>query len=136
MERQHPGGESKKLTGAVDHWFNGASAADADMIADAKMLGIELPPTPPQALDYAVWPENMPAVELFLRCATQWRIGEPSAVAPAGVAGLDYAVLLSIGSLYLPPDVEMRNVLEDVQVMEVRALELIYQSAKKAAEKH
>lgn len=106
------------------------------MIADAKMLGIELPPTPPEALDYGVWPENMPAVELFLRCATQWRIGEPSAVAPAGVAGLDYTVLLSIGSLYLAPGTEMRDVIEDVQVMERQALDLIYQAAKAAAEKH
>lgn len=105
------------------------------MIADAKMLGIELPEQPPKALDYAIWPENMNAVDLFLRCATQWRIGEPSAVAPAGVAGLDYSVLLSLGRLYLPPDAEMRDVIEEVQVMERQALELIYQSAKKAAEK-
>lgn len=105
------------------------------MIADAKMLGLELPeqPSPP---DFAVWPENMPAVELFLRCSTQWRTGEPSAVAPAGVAGLDYGVLLSLGRLYLPPDADMRDVIEDVQVMERQALELIYQAAKKAAEKN
>jgi hypothetical protein len=96
------------------------------------MLGLELPEQPPPP-DFAVWPENMPSVELFLRCATQWRIGEPSAVAPAGVAGLDYGVLLSIGSLYLGPDTEMRDVIEDVQVMERQALDLIYQAAKAAA---
>ena len=129
MERQHSRGEGKKLTGAVDHWFNGDGAPDHDLINDAKMLGLELPEQPPPP-DYAVWPENWDAVSLFLRCSTQWRTGEPSAVAPAGVAGLDYVVLLSLGRLYLPA-AEMRDVIEEVQVMERQALDLIYQAAKR-----
>ena len=95
------------------------------------MLGLELPEQPPPS-DYAVWPENWDAVSLFLRCSTQWRTGEPSAVAPAGVAGLDYVVLLSLGRLYLPA-AEMRDVIEDVQVMERQAIELIYQAAKRSS---
>ena len=78
-----------------------------------------------------MWPENLTAVELFLRCSTQWRSGEPSAVGPAGVYGLDYAVVLSLGSLYVPAESEMARVLEDVQVMERRALELIYEAAER-----
>lgn len=78
-----------------------------------------------------MWPENWPAVELFLRCSTQWRAGEPSALGPCGVYGLDYAVVLSLGSLYLSPEAEMRDVLEDLQVMERRALELAYEAAQR-----
>jgi len=101
------------------------------MIEDAKAFGLELPPEKLRVVDYAVWPENLPAVELFLRCSTQWRSGEPSAVGPAGVYGLDYAVVLSIGRLYVPAESEMARVLEDVQVMERRALELIYEAAER-----
>ncbi len=130
MERQHPGGKGKKLTGAVDYWFNGGGASDDQLMDDAKMLGIAvIEEEKPE--HYAIWPENLPAADLFLRCCTQWRTGEPSAVSPAGVAGLDYNVLLSLGRLYLPPDVEMRDVIEDVQLMERRALELIYKAAQR-----
>lgn len=78
-----------------------------------------------------MWEENWPAVELFLRCSTQWRTGEPSALGPCGVYGLDYAAVLSLGSLYLSPEAKMRDVLEDLQVMERRALELAYESAQR-----
>jgi hypothetical protein len=80
-------------------------------------------------VDFAVWPENWPAVELFLRCSTQWRSGEPTALGPCGVYGLDYSVVLSFASLYVPAETELRQVLEDVQVMERRALELAYERA-------
>lgn len=101
------------------------------MIQDAKAFGMELPPEKLRVRNYAVWPENLQAVELFLRCATQWRMGEPSAVAPAGVSGLDYAVVLSLGSLYLPASASMQTILEEVQTMERRALELIYEAAER-----
>lgn len=95
---------------------------------------MELPPEATQPQDFAVWEENWPAVELFLRCSTQWRAGEPTALGPCGVYGLDYAVVLSLGRLYLPAETEMREVLEDVQLMERRALELAYERA--AAERN
>jgi len=57
-----------------------------------------------------VWPENWLAVELFLRCQTQWRISLN------GRAGLDYGVVLSLGSLYQVAD--LSRVLEDLQVIE------------------
>ena len=103
-------------------------------MSEAQALGLELPPTPERAGDagaYGVWPENLPALELFLRCATQWRSGAPSPLAPAGVYGLDYDVVLKVGRLYLPAETEMRDVLEDVQLMERRALELSYEQAKR-----
>ncbi len=44
---------------------------------------------------FAVWPENWPAVQAFLTCATQWR----TAVAGLGVPlfiGLDYAACQAV----------------------------------------
>lgn len=52
-------------------------------------------------------------------------------MAPAGVYGLDYAVVLSLGRLYLPAETDMGAVLEDIQQMERRALELAYERAKR-----
>lgn len=101
------------------------------MLSDAQALGLEPPEPEEGGEDYGVWAENLPAVELFLRCSTQWRSGEPSALAPAGVYGLDYDVVLSVGRLYLPAESEMRDILEEVQIMERRALELIYEHAKR-----
>ncbi|MDD9875788.1 MAG: DUF1799 domain-containing protein [Gammaproteobacteria bacterium] len=49
------------MTGAAAHWADGATG------------------------EYDVWPENKPTVELFLACATQWRIASMG-----GVIGLDY----------------------------------------------
>lgn len=66
---------------------------------------------------FEVWPENVAAVESFLRCATQWR------VTGTGPVGLDYSVLFSIFELY---DVkERRETFEGVQIMEAAILRLL-----------
>ena len=70
--------------------------------------------------DFEVWPENWPAVELFLRCQTQWRISIN------GRAGLDYSALLAMGSLYQIDN--LSQVVEDVQVIEA---EILIQGAKR-----
>ena len=67
-----------------------------------------------------MWPENWPAVELFLRCQTQWRISIN------GRAGLDYSALLAMGSLYQIDN--LSQVVEDVQVIEA---EILIQGAKR-----
>ena len=61
-------------------------------------------------MDYEVWEENWPAVQMFLRCQTQWR----SSV--SGVIGLDYAVLRWLFTLYSVED--ERALLEDLQIIE------------------
>jgi hypothetical protein len=129
LEREHPRGQGKKLTAAVEHWFGGGGQPNPDLLEDAKAYNLELPPEALAPVDFPVWAENWPAVELFLRCSTQWRSGEPSALGPCGVYGLDYQAVLSVGSLYLPAESNMREVLEDLQVMERRALELAYERA-------
>ena len=69
------------------------------------------------SLDCEVWEENWPAVEMFLRCQTQWR------TTMNGVLGLDYGALAWLLRLYEVED--PRALLEDLQVMEAAALMLI-----------
>ena len=64
---------------------------------------------------------------LFLRCQTQWRSGG------SGVIGLDYGVVLAMMSLY--DVVNRRQAMEDLQVMEGRARELINQAASPESKK-
>jgi hypothetical protein len=69
-----------------------------------------------------VWPEHEESVLLFLRTQTQWRVGGN------GVVGLDYGVVLQIMDLYAVE--ERRQTLEDLQVMEARAKDLINKAAE------
>ena len=72
---------------------------------------------------FAIWPEHLDVLEMFLRCQTQWRAG------PNGVLGLDYGVVLELCRLY---DVQDRKqLLSDLQVMEGHALQLIAEAAEK-----
>lgn len=73
--------------------------------------------------EYEVWPEHQEAVLMFLRCSTQWRTG------PMGHVGLDYCVVLELMGLYAVDD--RRQTLEDLQIMEARALELIEKRNKR-----
>jgi hypothetical protein len=86
--------------------------------ADASVL--------PEALvapkQFEVWPEHEDAVLLFLRCQTQWRMGG------SGVVGLDYGVVLQMMDLYAVSN--RRQTLEDLQVMESRARELLNKAAE------
>ena len=63
---------------------------------------------------FEVWPENWPAVELFMRCQTQWRTDNGQRV------GLIYSELIAIGSLYSVEN--LGRVVEDVQVIEAEIL--------------
>jgi hypothetical protein len=66
---------------------------------------------------FEVWEENWPALEMFLRCQTQWRVGVN------GVLGLDYGPVAWLFSLYSVED--PRSLLEDLQVMEDAVLRTI-----------
>lgn len=61
---------------------------------------------------------------MFLRCQTQWR------TTMAGVMGLDYGVILQMLDLYAVDN--RRQLMEDLQVMEGHAKQLINQQAEKA----
>ena len=90
-------------------------------MADAAVFGVSLP-KPEVQKDFEVWQENWPAVEMFLRCQTQWR---PTM---AGVCGLDYTAVEWLFRLY-----EVKNqpaVLEDLQIMEAAGLKILNQRSK------
>jgi hypothetical protein len=81
-------------------------------------MGFELPDLPPPvAAQFEVHPDNWATVEMFLRLQTQWRS------TMSGVIGLDYAAVQWLFRLYGVED--QRALLEDLQTMEVAAMQVI-----------
>jgi len=70
---------------------------------------------------YTLWAELAPVVGLFQRCLTQWRTGG------VGVIGLDYVAVIQVaGIIGLRLTAAM---MEDIQLMELHARELINRKA-------
>lgn len=89
-------------------------AAPGDRTFNAFDLGALLGPKVPPVVD--VWPENWPAVDLFVRIGTQWRVGM------GGASGLDYSVVWKmIERMRLSQD-EEENLFEDIRYLEGEAL--------------
>lgn len=107
----------------MEHLLHGGSSVNDELLSDAAAAGITLPENLTKPKDCALWAEHWPAVELFMRCATQWRSGAN------GVLGLDYGVVLQMARLYQIQDLAV--VMEDLQVMELHARELINKAAAK-----
>jgi hypothetical protein len=83
------------------------------------VLGVKLPVDhAAESDDYEVWPENWEAVQMFLRCQTQWRTA-----GMGGVLGLDYGAVAWLLRLYRVKD--QRALLEDLQTMEAAVLEAL-----------
>ena len=89
-------------------------------------MGIDLAALAPavEEDDFWVWPEHEAPVMTFVRCQTQWR------TASGGVVGLDYGVVFQVMALYDVAD--RRGCLEDLQVMEARAVEIMNKRAQEA----
>ena len=105
----------------MEYLFHGAHP-NKELIADAEALGVALPEAVLAPVDYSIWPEHLEAVVLFKRCRTQWR---PAA---NGVIGMDYGVVMDMGNLYEVPD--LPRAMEDLQIMELHARDLINKEAK------
>ncbi|WP_275895179.1 DUF1799 domain-containing protein [Thermomonas haemolytica] len=71
------------------------------------------PPDPEPEIE--LWPECMPSVEVFLACATQWRLD-----AAGNPLGMDYPALEAVMRMLGTADV--RQTFADVQVMEAEVL--------------
>jgi hypothetical protein len=84
---------------------------------DAAVLGVVLPADHGESDDFEVWEENWPALEMFMRAQTQWRVGMN------GITGLDYGAVAWLLKLYEVED--QRSLLEDLQVMEGAVLAVI-----------
>jgi len=67
---------------------------------------------------FEVFEENWPAVEVFLRLATQWRLG-----AMGGVFGLDYTAVEAV--LRMLRTDNPREIFDSIQVMEYAALPVL-----------
>lgn len=76
-----------------------------------------------QPIIYYVWREHVAVLEMFMRVQTQWRTG------PNGVIGLDYGVVLELAKLKQIEDPVA--LLDDLQIMEQRARELLNKAASK-----
>ncbi len=76
---------------------------------------------PEKPTAFEIWPENMAAVDLFMRCSSQWRMG------PSGATGLDYTALFRLLDLYAITD--PRDTFERVQIMEFAVLRKLNEKA-------
>lgn len=94
--------------------FGGGDAAN-----DASRLGLplELVQTAETHADVEVYPDVVPAVELFFSLRTQWRSGF------GGVTGLDYAALPAVMDFRGVPAANRGGLFEDLQTMEFAVLE-------------
>jgi len=88
--------------------------------ADAAAFGIDLDQPPPPE-HFEVEPDAWDAMQMFLRCQTQWRTGTN------GVIGLDYLALDLLFRLYGASDPV--TMLEDIQVIEGEILAIAQQEA-------
>lgn len=71
--------------------------------------------------DFEVEPDAWPALEMFLRCQTQWRSGGN------GLIGLDYGALEWAFRLYGADD--PAAMLEDIQIIEAEVLTIMHERA-------
>ena len=67
-----------------------------------------------------VWPENMPAINLFSQLSTQWRTGMN------GPTGLDYNVLFVCLDRLKLGDQDREWLFDDIRAIESEALQIIH----------
>lgn len=89
-----------------------------DTAEDAKLMGIELPEEDREE-HFEVLPEAWPAVTMFLRVQTQWRVGM------GGVIGLDYGAVRWL--FELEQVTKPAELLDDLQVIEAKVVEILSQ---------
>ena len=73
--------------------------------------------------DFELWPEHQNVFDLFMRCQTQWRIS-----GLGQVTGFCYDSVLAIAKLYEYDD--LKSVIEDLQIMEIKAIEILNKDKK------
>ena len=73
---------------------------------------------------YLLWPDNWPAIQLFVRISTQWRVGG------GGPIGLDYTVLYrELDRMGLAGD-EYEDLFGCIRIIETTALKHFAEDAK------
>lgn len=84
--------------------------------AEEQALGI---PEERASRDYDVWPENWPAVQVFVACGTQWR----RTGREGRMCGLDYAAVEAVMRMLGTP--EPAATFGRVRAMEAEVLEVL-----------
>lgn len=69
--------------------------------------------------DFAVWPDNLAAINTFIALSTQWRTGM------AGPTGLDYAAVPAVLRLTDVPRGDWSDVFDCLRVLEEEALKVM-----------
>lgn len=75
-------------------------------------------------VNFEIWKENWPALEMFLRMNTQWNISGMGAV-----LGLNYVALEVMFRVFKVKD--RKKLLEEIQLIERGAMDVIRESQKK-----
>jgi hypothetical protein len=85
------------------------------------VFGLELPEMEPEG-DYEVLPEAWPAVDMFLRVQTQWR------VSGGALIGLDYSAVRWMFEIQRVED--QADLLSDLQIIEATVIEAMHRQRK------
>ena len=93
---------------------------------DAKAFGLELPKTDKkEEEDFEVNEDNWDALMMFCNMQTQW------STSFGGFVGLKYEVLLMQGGMFDLYNIKERSkILEEIQIMEAKALKELNKEAK------
>jgi len=95
---------------------------DARLMKEARALGFEYVPherTQEAEPVCLIWPENLPAFELWARVFTQWRRD------PEGRRdGLDYAAVVALGGLHWGRK-QLATIMDDLRVIELEFMRLM-----------
>nr|WP_295832933.1 DUF1799 domain-containing protein [uncultured Azospirillum sp.] len=84
------------MKGAVRLWASGGAGRGEDNRDDAEgFFGVVGDEDPADDAPYVVWPENRPALDLFLALGTQWR----RAGLDGQATGLDYGAIAPTAAL-------------------------------------
>lgn len=126
------GGAEKKLIEAAEFLAGGGTAADEpdEALADLEAMGapaeIKAQLETQRQEDFEIWPENAPAVFLFLRVQTQWSFSAAGTATGLSYPGLEVAARLS-GATMTPA------LFEDIRTLEIATLR--YWAKRRAAER-
>ena len=86
---------------------------------EKELEGTGFTPADYETDDFEVWPENMPAINLFSSISTQWRVGMN------GPTGLDYNVLFARMERLHLSDQDHEWMFDDIRTIESEALATI-----------
>lgn len=71
-----------------------------------------------------IWPDNLPAVNVFVALSTQWRVGMN------GATGLDYGVVPMVLRLQQIPRPDWPDTFDALRVLEGEALSVMSEARK------